>query len=62
MRHEKGSDVVFVLRGDRVERRAVGLGGGGPGGIEVASGLRAGDTVVLDPPADLADGSRVQRR
>jgi len=62
LRREKDGGIVFVLRDDRVERRAVAVGGSGPGGVEVASGLRAGDTVVLDPPADLADGSRVRRR
>src|SRR5438445_796586 len=62
LRREKDGGIVFVLRGDRVERRAVAVGGSNAGGGEVASGLRAGDTVVLDPPADLADGSRARRR
>jgi RND family efflux transporter MFP subunit len=62
LRREKDGGIVFVLRDDRVERRAVAVGGSNAGGVEVASGLRAGDTVVLDPPADLADGSRVRLR
>ncbi len=62
LRREKDGGIVFVLRDDRVERRAVAVGGSGPEGVELASGVHAGDTVVLDPPADLVDGSRVRRR
>jgi RND family efflux transporter MFP subunit len=62
VRREKDGAVVFVLRDDRVERRAIGVGGTAADGVEVVAGLRAGDTVVLDPPANLADGSRVHRR
>src|SRR5437660_695068 len=62
LRREKDGGIVFVLRSDRVERRAVAVGGSGASGVEVTSGVHAGDAVVLDPPADLADGSRVRRR
>jgi multidrug efflux pump subunit AcrA (membrane-fusion protein) len=54
--------VVFVLRDDRVERRAVAAGATTGDAVEVLSGLRPGDRVVLDPPADLADGERVRPR
>lgn len=57
---DDGSRVVFVVRGDRVERRAVSLGGSAGERVEVVAGLRAGDRVVLEPPADLADGDRVR--
>ena len=30
--------------------------------VEVDSGLRAGDQVILNPPVNLGDGSRVQAR
>jgi hypothetical protein len=30
--------------------------------VEVLSGLRGGDRIVVDPPADLGDGSRVRVR
>jgi RND family efflux transporter MFP subunit len=61
VRREKDGGVVFVVRdGDRVERRAVSLGGSAGSDLEIRSGVRAGDRVVLDPPADLADGSRVR--
>ena len=63
VRREKDGGIVFVVRdGDRVERRAVSVGGSAGSDLEIRSGLRAGDRVVLDPPADLADGSRVRAR
>lgn len=55
-----GGEVVFVAAGsgdDAVaERRAVTTGGAGGGQRTVLSGLAPGESVVLDPPADLADG------
>jgi RND family efflux transporter MFP subunit len=53
---------VFVVRDERVQHRAVSIGGTTGDGIEVLSGLRAGEIVVVDPPADLTDGSRVRAR
>ena len=57
-----GGDVVFVVAGsgdDAVaERRSVSTGGGGAQRI-VLSGIAPGETVVLDPPGDLADGDKV---
>jgi multidrug efflux pump subunit AcrA (membrane-fusion protein) len=51
---------VFVVRGDRVERRAVSLGGTAGDRVEVVAGLRAGERVVVEPPEGLADGDRVR--
>ncbi|HKQ62497.1 MAG TPA: efflux RND transporter periplasmic adaptor subunit, partial [Candidatus Polarisedimenticolaceae bacterium] len=60
LRQEAGRDVLFVLRGDRVERRAVTVGQRHAEQVEVASGLGAGDRVVVEGPADLQDGARVR--
>lgn len=62
LRRERDGDAVLVLRDDRVERRAVAVGGMAGDGIVVLSGLRAGERIVLDPPPDLADGDRVRAR
>ena len=62
LRRERDGAVVFVLRDGRVERRAVAIGGTVGDEVEVLSGLRGGDRVVIDPPADLGDGSRVRVR
>ena len=57
-----GTSIVFVVRGDRVERRAVKLGGTDGDLMEVASGLTAGDKVVTEGVATLTDGARVKER
>ena len=54
-----GQDVVYVVRGDRVERRAVRFGAAVGDQVDVVSGLTAGERVVVEGPADLADGDRV---
>jgi RND family efflux transporter MFP subunit len=57
-----GQTVVFVVRDDRVERRAVKAGAESDDRIEIVSGLNAGERVVVDGPATLADGTRVKER
>jgi RND family efflux transporter MFP subunit len=54
------TSIVFVLRGEIVERRAVQIGGTDGDRVEIRAGLAAGDRVVVSPPADLADGARVR--
>jgi len=56
-----GADAVFVVGGDNVvELRKVQAGGTIGADREVASGLAPGETVVVDPPAELADGATVK--
>jgi membrane fusion protein (multidrug efflux system) len=50
---------VFVVRGGKAEKVAVALGVEAPDGVQVTSGLAAGDAVVLDPPTALASGAPV---
>jgi multidrug efflux pump subunit AcrA (membrane-fusion protein) len=50
---------LFVVRGGKAEKVEVALGVEAPDGVEVRSGLAAGDTVVLDPPTALASGAPV---
>ena len=53
--------MLFVIgRDGLVERRAVAVGGETEGRREILSGVREGETVILDPPAGLAEGSRVR--
>ena len=59
LRDDHGQQVVFVLRGDRVERRAVRVGPAPGDEAVVIAGLAAGDQVVVEGPADLADGRKV---
>jgi RND family efflux transporter MFP subunit len=60
VRSEGGRNYVLVVNEDRVERRAVSLGQPKGGSARVVGGLTAGETVVVDAPADLADGSLVR--
>jgi len=63
IRKDNGRDVVFVVRDDRAERRAITTAGSAYGDrVEVAAGLAAGERVILDPPQQLADGGPVKIR
>lgn len=54
-----GASVVFVVQENRVEQRAVQLGAD-VGKFKLAtSGLKAGETVVVSPPAELKQGSTI---
>jgi RND family efflux transporter MFP subunit len=60
----KSAGVVFVVAGDRAQRRAVTLGpdvpGAAAGGRIVSSGVREGERVILSPPEGLRDGEAVK--
>jgi RND family efflux transporter MFP subunit len=60
VRGDAANPVVFVVAGDRVERRAVRLGPAPGEQVEVLAGLAAGEQVVVEGPADLAAGDRVR--
>jgi len=62
IRTSEGASIVFVVRDDRIERRAVKVGPEDGGQIEVASGLSPGERVVIEGPATLVDGARVKER
>ena len=51
---------VFVLRGDTVNRTQVTLGEAQGQIVVIESGLEGGETLVLDPPAELKDGDTVR--
>jgi RND family efflux transporter MFP subunit len=52
--------LVYVLDGDRVSRRIVAVGEVAQAQSQVTSGIAAGETVVVSPPATLEDGARVR--
>jgi RND family efflux transporter MFP subunit len=65
VRRDGGQDVVFVVAGKTLERRAVSIdtaGRPGPGQAALLSGLTAGETVVVEGPDNLADGDKVRVR
>ena len=51
--------VVFVIAQDHAERRAVRVGPTKGDETEVLSGLTAGERVIVEGPADLADGMKI---
>lgn len=59
LRSDGGAQVVFVARGETLERRAITTGLEDGGEVEVLAGVAAGEQVVIEGPAALADGDRV---
>ena len=62
VRSANGQSIVFVVRDERVERRAVKVGATEGDRTEILSGLSVGDRVVVEGPDTLADGARVKER
>jgi RND family efflux transporter MFP subunit len=62
VRTDNGQSVVFVVKEDRVERRAVKIGAAQGDQVEVISGLSGGERIVVEGHDALADGSRVKER
>ena len=62
VRNSNGQSVVFVVRDERVERRAVKVGATEGERTEILSGLSVGDRVVVEGPDSLVDGARVKER
>jgi RND family efflux transporter MFP subunit len=60
IRSADGRSIVFVLKEDRVERRAVSVGVENGDQVELVSGVSAGERVVVDGPATLKDGDKVR--
>jgi RND family efflux transporter MFP subunit len=55
LRKDGGDNVVFVLKDNRAQRRAVTLGGTSGDSRQVLSGVSAGEAVIVDAPAGLKD-------
>jgi multidrug efflux pump subunit AcrA (membrane-fusion protein) len=60
VRDDNGRKVVFLVKEDKAERRAITVGGNHGSDTEVVAGLAAGDAVVVNGPANLHDGQSVQ--
>jgi HlyD family secretion protein len=56
---DSGQKIVFLVKDDRLERRAVTLGGNRGSDSEIMAGLAVGDTVVVKGPPGLRDGQVV---
>ncbi|MBL8694280.1 MAG: efflux RND transporter periplasmic adaptor subunit [Planctomycetes bacterium] len=59
----RGSEAfAFLVRDGQARRQAVDAGEPQGDRVEIRSGLREGDTVILSPPADLRDGSPIRQK
>jgi RND family efflux transporter MFP subunit len=57
-----GQGSIFIVRGDKLEKRDVRLGAESSAGVRVLSGVSAGDRVVLSAGGNLQDGMLVRIR
>ncbi len=62
VRQEDGRQVVYVVLGDKLERRAVTVGPVEGDQVVVTAGVNAGEQVVVEGPANLAQVARVKVR
>jgi RND family efflux transporter MFP subunit len=60
LRRVENQDIVFVLSGNHVERRAVKVASAENDRARIAAGIHEGEQVVIEGPADLADGDTVR--
>ncbi len=59
LRKDGDKDIVFVLKEQKAQRRAVSLGGSVGQLRQVQAGVSAGEAVIIDAPEDLKDGAAV---
>jgi RND family efflux transporter MFP subunit len=62
VRDDSGRKIVFLVKENRAERRAVTVGNTRGGDAEIIGGLTAGDTVIVKGPPDIRDGQSVEVR
>jgi HlyD family secretion protein len=62
VREGGGTPHVFIVQGDRVERRAIRTGPASGEEVAVESGLSGGEQVVVEGPEQLAEGHKVKVR
>jgi RND family efflux transporter MFP subunit len=60
IRDDAGSKIVYLVKDNKLERRAVKPGANKGGQVEIFAGLAPGDTVVTKGPPDLHDGETIQ--
>ena len=57
---DNGKKIVFLVKNDKLERRAVSVGNTQGAQTEILSGIVSGDAVVVKGPANMQDGQAVQ--
>lgn len=62
LQERDGKQSVWMIKNGKAERRAIKTEGSGADTVNVIAGLSAGDRVIVDPPATLAEGNAVKER
>jgi RND family efflux transporter MFP subunit len=62
LKNADGRDVVWVVRGGRVERRAVAVAGTNNNEVTITAGVNDGEKVVLNASPELTEGDRVAEK
>jgi HlyD family secretion protein len=62
IRDDNDKKIVFLVKDNHAERRAVTVGDTRGGDAEIIGGLTPGDTVIVKGPPDLRDGQSVEFR
>lgn len=60
--HKGDNDYVFVTNGNRAQLRAVQIGQRSRGTAVILTGLVAGEEVIIYPPRELTDGTKIVRQ
>ncbi len=60
IRQQDGRDVVLVVQNGKAERRAVSVNSASGNEAVIGAGVAAGEKVIVDSPAGLADGVKVK--
>ena len=60
VRRDGEQDIVFVVKDDKAERRAVKVASADGNNARLASGLSEAETVITEAPAELKDGDKVK--
>jgi RND family efflux transporter MFP subunit len=62
IRSDGAQKIVYLVKDDHAERRAVKIGGARGTDVEIFAGLAPGDVVIVKPPETLKDGAAVEIR
>ena len=60
IRDDSGKKSIFIVLEGKAIERTIKVGNPTSKGVEVADGLIGGEEIVLNPPANLKDGDRIQ--
>jgi len=60
LRRDGDDDIVFIVKNDKAERRAIRVASSEGDNARIASGIQENESVVIEGPQDLQDGDEVK--